>query len=65
LRLSWAVLLSLALFTSISLAIDPPQPIIPSEDWDWDTDHIARQLPHRETPEERAAWGGLPPFRIG
>lgn len=63
LRLCLATLLALASFSfpSVASAIDPPNPIVPSEDWEWDTDHIARQLPQWETPEERAAWNGNPP----
>ncbi|MFB3910225.1 MAG: agmatine deiminase family protein [Candidatus Eisenbacteria bacterium] len=35
--------------------------IVPGPGWQWDTDHLAPQLPQWETPEERDAYGGVPP----
>ena len=42
----------------VARAADTPTSTI--DRWEWDVDHIAKQLPSWETPEERAAWAGRP-----
>ena len=58
-----AVLASL-LFLAVAAAPLPARgndlPQSTMDRWEWDTDHIAKQLPSWETPEERAAMGDQP-----
>jgi agmatine deiminase len=62
-RLFPVVFATIALLAAVAvvppvLAGEPAQSTM--DRWEWDVDHIAKQLPSWETPEERAAWGDRP-----
>ncbi len=56
------LLLGVIIFTIPARADVQPESTI--DRWEWDVDHIAKQLPIWETPEERAAWGDRPFLRL-
>jgi len=59
----FTLLLALAAIPAIS-APDPGLEAPTIDRWEWDVDRTAKQLPSWETPEERAAYGGIPPLRL-